>query len=101
MNNFKYKINEESSSQRYEREHNERKKHNIQNILTNNDYFKITNIIKENFTERNKIIDDTFIKSELSIVIKHVKIKHSHHMDSKYSMENYLKIKAIVGHKTR
>ncbi len=72
-------------------------------ILTENDYVEIKNIIIENFAKRGeneKITDENFIKFELSIVIKHVKNKHSHHMDSKYSHENYAKIKRLVGNKT-
>ena len=64
----------------------------------NNSSDLIKNIIITNFEERNesdKLTDD-FIKSELAIVIRHVRIKHSHHMTSKYSRENYYKIKAIV-----
>jgi hypothetical protein len=72
-------------------------------ILTENNYVEIKNIIIENFAKRGeneKITDENFIKSELSIVIKHVKNKHSHHMDSKYSYENYVKIKRIVKNKS-
>ena len=101
---FEYGSDEESPSQRYEREYKEKKKNiNLGRILTENDYVEIKNIIIENFAKRGeneKITDENFIKFELSIVIKHVKNKHSHHMDSKYSHENYAKIKRIVGNKT-
>ena len=102
---FEYGSNEESPSQRYEREYKEKRKKDMSlgRILTENDYVEIKNIIIENFAKRGeneKITDEKFIKSELSIVIKHVKNKHSHHMDSKYSHENYAKIKRIVGNKT-
>jgi hypothetical protein len=84
---------EESPSQRYEREYKEKREKDVLlgRILTENDYIEIKNIIMENFTKRGeneKITDENFIKSELSIVIKHVKNKHSHHMDSMYSYEN-------------
>jgi hypothetical protein len=90
---YEYGSNEESPSQRYEREYKERRETDVRfgRILSETDYIKIKNIIIENFTQRDEIekITDEFIKSELSIVIKHVKNKHSHHMSSKYSYENY------------
>ena len=73
------------------------------NKLSQEDKEKIKSIIKSNFLSKpdfdsEKLTDD-FINRELNIVVKHVKIKHSHHMDSLYSLENYYKIKIIVGKK--
>ncbi len=101
---FKYEYeNNDSPVDRYLQKCKEKREQDIKmgKILTSGDYDKIKNIIRENFEERNeseKLTSD-FIKCELAIVIKHVKIKHSHHMDSYYSTENFYKIKRIVGNK--
>lgn len=83
-----------------ERKYKEKREDDIKSkrILTEDDYIKIKNIIVDNFTERNEAekLTDEFIKSELSIVINHVKTKHSHHMNSHYSHDNILMIKTIV-----
>jgi len=96
----KYKSDDEIFFERYEREYNERREKEMKlgHILTENDYIKIKNIIIDNFTERNETekLTEEFIKSELSLVIKHVKNKHSHHMSSYYSNKNYSMIKMIV-----
>ncbi len=97
---IKYISDVETPSERYEHEYKERREKEMKlgHILTENDYIKIKNIIIDNFTERNQTekITEDFIKSELSIVIRHVKNKHSHHMSSHYSNKNYLMIKMIV-----
>lgn len=102
---YEYGSDEESPSQRYEREYKEKREKDMKlgRILTENDYIKIKNIIVDNFTERNEVekLTEKFINSELLIVIKHVKNKHSHHMTSYYSNEKYLMIKNIAGHKYR
>ena len=102
---YEYGSDEESPDQRYEREYKERREKYMKAglILTENDYIEIKKIIVDNFTERNQTekLTEKFIESELSIVIKHVKNKHSHHMSSYYSNENKLKIKLIVGKKSR
>lgn len=102
---FKYEYgNEESPSQRYEREYKEgREKYmKMGRILTEKDKNDIRTIIINNFTERNEqdILNETFINRELRIVVKHVKNRHSHHMDTLYSYENILKIKSIAKHKS-
>jgi len=99
----KYICDEETYSDRCLREYKERREKDMKLglILTENDYIEIKNIIIDNFTERNETekLSEEFIKSELSIVITHVKNKHSHHMSSYYLNKNYLMIKAIVGKK--
>jgi len=101
---FKYEYDKgDCPIERYERECKLRRELDIKSgkILTPDDYAEIKTIIIENFTQRGEEekLTDEFIKSELGIVIKHVKNKHSHHMNSRYLSENYSKIKAIVGNK--
>ena len=102
---YEYGPNEETPSQRYEREFKERREQEIKSglILTPEDKENIISIIKFNFAskpdfEPDKLTDE-FVNAELKIVIKHVKIKHSHHMDALYSLDNYYKIKRLVGKK--
>ena len=104
--NYKFKFEYEdgdSPADRYLREYKERRERDIKlgKILTEEDKDKIRNVIIKNFKERGEQekLTDEFIKSELGIVVKHVKNKHSHHMSSRYSMENYYLIKAIASHK--
>lgn len=99
---YEYGLNEESPSQRYEREFKERREQAIKSglILTPEDKENIISIIKSNFAskpdfEPDKLTDE-FVNKELKIVVKHVKIKHSHHMDALYSLDNYCKIKRIA-----
>lgn len=91
----------ETFIEKLERENKERRENDIKlgRILTEDDYIKIKNIIVVNFTERNEVgkLTDSFIKSELSIVIDHAKRKHSLHMTSPHSYDNTLMIKTIVG----
>jgi len=101
---FKYEYDKEDCPiERYEQEQKKRRELDIKlgKILTPDDYAEIKIIIMENFTQRGEEekLTDQFIKSELGIVIKHVKNRHSHHMNSRYSRENYYKIKAIVRNK--
>ena len=100
--NYKFKFEYEdadSPADRYLREYKERRGRDIKlgKILTEEDKDKIRNVIIKNFKERceEEKLTDEFIKSELGIVVKHVKNKHSHHMSSRYSMENYDLIKVI------
>lgn len=88
------KLNKENPTQKYSTSFG----------LTLEDKEKIISIIKSNFESKpdfdlSKLTDD-WLKKELNIVIKHVRIKHSHHMDSLYTNENYYKIKRIVSKKT-
>lgn len=112
MNNPQYRLKneygleEETPTQRYEREYKERREQAIKSglILTPEDRENIISIIKHNFSskpyfESDKLTDE-FVNIELNIVVKHVKIKHSDHMDTLYSLDNYYKIKRIIGNKT-
>ena len=99
-------IDKEISYQKYKNNKNNNntiKRNNVNLRLTQQEKDSIINIIKENFIifhgyDENSINDD-FLNKELSIVVKHVKIKHSHHMDCLYTNDNYSKIKSIVGKK--
>ncbi len=67
-------------------------------LLTDEQTSKLKEIIKKNFIDRNKNIEDItddFLEMELYILRTHLKIKHSHHLDSRYSNENLKKIKDI------
>ncbi len=100
---YEYGSDEESPDQRYEREYKERREKDMKlgRILTEDDYIELKKIIVNNFTERKETekLTENFIKSELSIVTRHVKNKHSHHMKSYYSYENILAIKSIARNK--
>lgn len=104
--NYKFKFEYEDGEcpvDRYLQKCKENRENDIKlgKILTNEDIDEIKNIIIKNFEERGEKekLTDTFIKSELGIVVKHVKNKHSHHMSSRYSRENYYLIKGIARHK--
>ncbi len=67
--------------------------------LTITNINEIKNIIKQNVEERkytNSMLTDEFIHKEFTILLKHINLKHSHHIDSHYSYENYEKIKQII-----
>jgi hypothetical protein len=91
----------DSPSHRYLQEFGKNNNKNTKKrpILTQVDKDEIKNIIKNNFISRpfeNFTISDKFLENEYNTVIKHVKNKHSCHMDSLYSFENYCRIKNIV-----
>lgn len=100
---------EESWTNKYlleQKEQKEQRELDIKNnkVLTEDDKTKIKELIKENFLLRGKdpeSITDKFIKSEFSIVYRHIskKIKHSHHLDSLFDGEILSKIKSIIRNK--
>lgn len=68
-------------------------------IMTNEQIDKIKEIIQKNFIERKKNIEDItddFLTTELYILRTHLKIKHSHHLNSFYSKEILEQIKDIL-----
>jgi len=72
----------------------------ITNILSD-DIVQAKNIVRENFIERGMCLDeltDEFVNNEFGLVLTHLrkKIKHSHHITSRFTNENIEKIKQIL-----
>ena len=57
---------------------------------------QVKDIIKSNFAEKNKNLTEEELENEYRIVKSHMKIKHSHHMYAKYSLEHIIGIKKIL-----
>ncbi len=57
---------------------------------------QVKDIIKSNFAGKNKNLTEEELENEYLIVKSHMKIKHSHHMNTKYSLEHIIGIKKIL-----
>lgn len=57
---------------------------------------KIKDIIKSRFNEKYIILSSEELEREYNIVLKHIKIKCSHHMYSKYRLEDIIEIKKYL-----
>lgn len=57
---------------------------------------KIKEIIKNNFDQKQKNLNNEELEQEYKIVIKHIKLKHSHHLYSLYSQEHIIEIKKLL-----
>jgi len=64
--------------------------------LTETECFQIKNLIKQNFEKRNFQLDDDFINHEFIIITCHIKLKHSHHMNSLYCNDIKKQIRNIM-----
>ena len=72
----------------------------ITNILSD-DIVQAKNIVRENFIERGMCLDeltDEFVNSEFGLLLTHLrkKIKHSHHITSRFTDGNIEKIKQVL-----
>ena len=57
---------------------------------------QIKDIIKSNFAGKNVTLTEEELENEYLIVKSHMKIKDSHYMFSKYSLEHIIGIKKIL-----
>lgn len=57
---------------------------------------RIKDIIKSCFNEKHISLSSEELEQEYKIVKEHIKLKHSHHLNSKYRLEHIIEMRKVL-----